>query len=417
MHTHDPYAALKNVAYRWLFVGHVVIILATQIQATALGWLLYDRTHSAAVLGLSGLAIFLPVLILALPIGFYVDSRFRRHILVAGIFILILSAIMMSVDATNGTSVPLLFIAIFINGIGNAMQSVARPVIMREVIASHHAENSASWSIIGRRVASVIGPIIAGGLISWSSGASIAFEVSVALYVIGLLCMVQIALGPNAEPSKKMTLHSLTEGIRYINNNPLILSATLLDMFAVLLGGATGLLPLYAQDILHVGATGLGILRAAPSIGSAVMAFALAHRPPLRRAGLSLLAAVACYGLLTIVFGISTSPLLSFVVLLLIGAADAISVTVRSTILQLFVPDRFRGRVYGVNMIFVYSSNELGDFETGMVAALIGAQASVVTGGIGAIAVALFFGWKWKELRNLKKMKIDNDDPLVLSVQ
>lgn len=412
MRTHDPYAALRHANYRWVLCCHVLTILAGQIQATALGWLLYERTGSAAVLGFSGLVIFLPVLLLALPVGFFVDSHSRKIILLVGIYILIAGSLGMALFTATVAPVSLLFIALGISGIGNACLSVSRSVIMRDVIPSHLAENGINWSILGRRISTVVGSLLAGCIVGFSGGAEIAFLVSAAAYIIALVCSVQIVLPTRTEPGEPMTLRSLTEGVRFIKQTPLILSATLLDMFAVLLGGAMGLLPIFAKDILHVGATGLGLLYAAPSIGSGIMAFLLAHRPPMRRAGMALLASVAAYGAMTIVFGISVSPLLSFCALFFIGVFDAVSITVRATILQIFVPNRFRGRVYGVNMVFVYSSNELGDFESGMVAAFTGAPASVVLGGAAAVCLALFFGWKWKELRQLGTMRLV-EEPLV----
>ncbi|OGJ60808.1 hypothetical protein A3A67_04135 [Candidatus Peribacteria bacterium RIFCSPLOWO2_01_FULL_51_18] len=404
--THDPYAALRHPGYRWALACHIVTILAAQTQGTALGWLLYEKTKSAAALGLSGLIMFLPVLILAMPVGFFVDKRSRKHILLTGIGILTAAAFAMMFLAETDSPVSLLFLAVGLSGIGNAFLSISRPVIMRDSIPDIHAENGANWSSLSRRFSSVLGPVIAGGMIAWTGAAATAFLLAVFCYFLGFIFSSRIKTLPRPSSREPMSLHALTEGFRFIGRTPLILSATLLDLFAVLLGGASGLLPLFAKDILHVGATGLGILRAAPSLGSGIMAVILAHRPPLKRAGLSLLFAVAGYGIATIVFGISVSPALSFIALFLIGTFDAVSVTVRSTILQLFVPARFRGRVFGVNMIFIYSSNELGDFESGLVAEFFGGPFSVVLGGSAAVVLAFLFGWKWKELRELKRMKI-----------
>lgn len=405
MPRHDAYAAFRHPSYRWAFSCHGLSILAAQIQATAVGWLIYERTSSAAALGIAGLMLFLPVLLFALPIGYLVDSRSRRAILAAGLGIDIAAALMLAV-LSQSAPVSLLFLVLFTSGIGNAFVSVARPVIMQEVIPSRHAENATNWASIGRRVMSVVGPVVAGAIIGWRGGAADTFLLAALLFVAGLLASLRIVLLPFERKRERMTWRSVTQGIQYIRNTPLILSATLLDMFAVLLGGAMGLLPIYAQDILHIGPTGLGWLRAMPSIGSAVMALLLAYRPPMRKAGLSMLLSVAVFGLATIIFGISTTPLLSFAALFVLGVVDAVSVTVRATILQVFVPNTLRGRVYGINMIFIYSSNELGDFESGMVAALVGARSSVVLGGLAAILLAILFGWKSKDLRELGKMEM-----------
>jgi hypothetical protein len=221
---------------------------------------------------------------------------------------------------------------------------------------------------------------------------------------------MRIAPTPQGRSDEPLSIHTLLQGLRFIRRTPLILSTTLLDMCAVLVGGATGLLPVFAKDILHVGPIGLGILTAAPALGSGLCSLVLLHRPPLQRAGRTLLLTIAGFGISTIIFGISRSPALSLVALMLIGAFDSISVTIRSTILQVHTPDWVRGRVYGVNMIFIYASNELGDFESGMVASLLGATPAVILGGMGAMAIAGVFGMLWPELRGLQSMAVHGNN-------
>lgn len=410
---HDPYAALRLPGFRWVFACHMLTIFAMQIQSTVFGWLIYDKTSSAVTLGLSGLCLFLPVLLLALPAGHLVDSRSRTSVLMAGLAVMIAGSVMLAFRSTDVVGIPFLFGSFAIVGIGSAFVSVARPVIMRDVVTPHAAENASNWSSLGRRISSVAGPVTAGLLIT-AFGAQSALALAAGVFVLSLASATHIRL----PPSKRKTAGgeiSFLEGIRFLRKTPLVLSVTLLDMFAVLFGGATGLLPIFASDILQVGATGLGVLRAAPSLGSGAMSFALAHLPPMKRAGWSLLLSVVAYGVMTMIFGLSQSFTLSLAALLLVGAFDAVSVTIRSTILQIFVPPHLRGRVYGVNMIFVYSSNELGDFESGMVAALAGAPASVILGGIGAIVTAFCFGWQWPQLRSLKKLATPTASALAYS--
>jgi MFS family permease len=409
---HDPYAAFRLPAFRWTFLVHVLSILATQMQSTAFGWLVYERTHAAFALGLTGLSLFLPILLLSLPVGHLVDARSKKAVLLTGQGILILGALAIAAAAPETVPVGFLFLGLILSGVGNAFASIARPALMRDVIPPHQAESTANWSSLGRRIASVAGPLLTGVLIA-RYGPQHALLTTAALLLVSAVCVLRIRVpASKAKGSRQpMTLQSLTEGISFIRHTPIILSATLLDMCAVLFAGAVGLLPIFAKDILHVGPAGLGLLVASSSLGSGLMSLMLAHRPPLRRAGRSLLWAVAGYGLMTIVFSLSTSVALSLAALFLAGAFDAVSVTVRSTILQVFVPERLRGRVYGVNMIFVYSSNELGDFESGMLASLIGPQASVLIGGLAAMAMAPAFGKIWPQLRELGSLKLRDETP------
>jgi MFS family permease len=298
-----------------------------------------------------------------------------------------------------------MFVLLACEGVGNTFVSIARPVIMRDAIPAQVAENAASWSSLGRRIVSVGGPFLAGFLIETTGNAALAFSVSCIFLVLSIASDFPIRLPHRPRHEEAPTLHAITEGLRFMRRSPLVLSATLLDMFAVLLGGATALLPIFAKDILHVGPTVYGWLWASPSLGSAIMAFILTRRPPLKRAGHTLLLSVTGFGVMTIVFGLSRDVYLSFFALLMTGVFDALSVSIRSTILQLHVPDHLRGRVYGVNMIFVYSSNDLGEFESGTTAAFLGPVGSVVTGGIGAIIVAAIFGWRWPQLRTMRSLK------------
>ncbi len=407
--THDPYAALRFKTYRWYLSAHTLTTLGLQMQTTALSWLIYEKTGSAALLGLSGLALFLPVLLLSFPVGHLVDEHPRRQMLQIGHGLRFVGAIFLAIASFMNAPLISFFATLVVVGIGNTFTSIAKPSILRDIVNEDAVENANNWNAIGRRTATIIGPIIAGLMITKTGDASAVFAVNAVCLIIAFNCVQFLPLNRKKSGRTPMSWKTIGEGIRFIRTSPIILSATLLDMFAVLLGGATILLPIFAKDILMVGPTGLGFLVAAPSIGSLVMTIILAHRKSFSRAGMSLLISVALFGVTMIVFGFSTNAILSFIALVGSGIFDAISVSIRSTILQLYVPERLRGRVFAVNMIFAYSSNEFGDFESGMVASLIGAEGSVIFGGIGAVLIAMIFGWHWKELRMLGEMKMENN--------
>lgn len=403
---HDPYAALRFTPYRWLLSAHVSMIFGFQMQATALSWLIYEESGSALLLGLSGLCQFLPVLLLSIPVGHLVDTHPRKRMLQIGQTLHLLSTLALAVAAILHFHLLVLFATLVVVGVGNAFGSIARPSMVRDTVPDDAVESAANWNSIGRRVGTIAGPALAGVLIHATGGVAMVFMINAACLIVAFIGTQNVPSPKRERPATSLTWKSVGEGIAFIRSSPIILPATLLDMFAVLLAGAEILLPIYAKDILMVGPVGLGLLIAAPSVGSLVMTFVLAHRGPFRHAGVSLLFAVAMFGAAMIVFGVSRIPLLSFFALVASGAFDAVSVTIRSTILYLFIPERLRGRVFAVNMIFVYSSNELGDFESGMAAALIGVVPSVVVGGIGAMLVSLIFAYRYPELRGLKKMAI-----------
>jgi MFS family permease len=258
-----------------------------------------------------------------------------------------------------------------------------------------------TWNTSGWQSAAVAGPALGGYLIYKTRGATSVYLFDVAFCLVAIALLAAIRSRPAPRAAEEISLRSLVAGFEFVRKSDLILAALTLDLFAVLLGGSTALLPIFARDILHVGPAGLGWLRSAPAFGAALMALAQAHRPPLRRAGPTLLWAVAGFGVATIVFGFSTGPVLSFVMLLLTGALDNISVVVRGTLVQTLTPDAMRGRVSAVNGLFIGSSNELGGFESGATAKLFGPVASVVAGGIGTILVVLAAAWYWPRLRRL----------------
>lgn len=400
---HDPYAALRFRDYRLYLASRFLGTLAEQMLAVAVGWELYLRTRSAFALGLVGLAQVLPVIVLSLPAGHLADRRDRRRIVIATEASYALCSLgLLALSATNGP-VPLFYLFIFLFGVAQAFNNPAGGSIVPLMVPAEHFENAATWNSSSWQLAAVIGPALGGVLIAVAGRSTpvYAFDAAAGLAVVVLLALIR-AKQPPREATEATTLESLREGLGFLWRTQLILATITLDLFAVLLGGAVTLLPIYATAILRVGAVGLGAMRAAPSVGAVAMAITRAHLPPFRRAGRTLLLAVAGFGLATIVFGLSRNVLLSVAMLAALGALDNISVVVRATLMLTRTPDGLRGRVSAVNGIFVGASNELGGFESGTLAAAIGPVGSVVIGGIGTLVVVGLVALIWPELRRLR---------------
>ena len=402
---HDPYAALRHADYRYLLCGNLLASIGTEMQSVAVGWELYQRTGSAAALGLVGLVQFLPVFVLSLPAGHAADRYSRRALLISAQGLMACVSLGLAILSLLHGPVSLLYLLLLLAGISQAFNSPARWALVPQVVPDKALTNAITWNSSGWQVASMLGPAL-GGLVIAAAGKAAA------AYLLASLCSLtcarliwRIRPRPVARHAEPVSLASLLAGAAFVWRTKLILATLTLDLFAVLLGGATALLPIFARDILEVGPSGLGWLRAAPSVGAFVMAIALAHRAPLRRAGPTFLAAVAGFGLATVVFGLSRSFALSFCALVLTGALDNISVVVRGTLVQVLAPDAMRGRISAVNAIFISSSNQLGAFESGITAELFGPVLSVVGGGIGTILVVLAVMWAWPEVLRLDTLR------------
>jgi MFS family permease len=375
----------------------------------ALGWELYERTHSALALGLVGLATALPVVILALPAGHLADRMDRKRILVWAQMAFIVAGLALSALSYWRGPVALVYAVLLARGAAQAYNNPARQALLPSLVPPEVFGNAVTWASSAFQVAAVVGPGIGGIVIAIERGATGAYIISsilTAIYLWALLAIRQTegtpaAAAPVARTKEKMTLESLAAGMRFVRDDKVILAALTLDLFAVLLGGATALLPIFAKDILHVGPQGLGWLRAAPSMGALIVAVTIAHRPAMRRTGWTLLSAVVGFGVTTIVFGLSRSFVLSMAMLFLLGGLDGISMIIRSTLVQLRTPDEMRGRVSAVNSVFIDMSNELGGFESGALAALVGPIVAVVAGGVGTIVVVSAVAAAWPELRRL----------------
>lgn len=399
---HDPYAALRLPDYRRLLACGLLASIASEIQAVAVGWELYQRTGSAAALGYVGLVQFLPVLLLSLPAGHAADRYDRKWLVVGALTLTTLASLGLGTIAYYEAPVALVYLCIGLVGVGQAFSGPARWSLVPMIVPEELLTSAVTWTSSGWQIAAVVGPGI-GGI-----GLSLAGEETYWVFYLGAVfsavsAALMLAIRPRAAERRheEMTLDSLLAGLRFVFQTDLMLAAITLDLFAVLLGGATALLPVFAKDILQVGPAWLGWLRAAPSVGALLMALVLAHRPPLRRAGPALLWSVAGFGAATVVFGLSRDPYLSFAMLAVTGALDNVSIVVRGTLVQLLTPDAMRGRVASVNVIFIGSSNELGAFESGLTAAWFGPVLSVVGGGIGSVLVVLAVIAKWPQLLRL----------------
>jgi MFS family permease len=408
---HDPYTALRSRDYRLYMVGNVLSILGVLAQETAIGWELYERTGSALALGLVGLVQVAPIFLLTFPAGHVADRFDRRRVLMASQVAMAMAALVLAwLSWTNG---PVLWIyfTLFAIGVTRAFLSPASAALLPQIVPEEHFENAVTWQSTGFQIAAVAGPALGGILIGIRHSATEVFLLSSVTALIFLGCAAGIRGRRAPFQPERPNWKSLVAGLQFVMKTKIILATITMDMFAVLLGGATTLLPIFAKTILHVGPSGYGWLRAAPAAGAFVMAVGIAHLPPMRRAGPTLLWAVAGFGAATIVFGISKSFMLSMAMLFLLGGLDSISVIVRSALVQIRTPDALRGRVSAVNSLFVGTSNELGGFESGLVASWIGPVSSVVLGGIGTILVVLGIAYIWPEVRKLGPLREAEETP------
>jgi MFS family permease len=407
---HDPYAALRILNFRWFVTSLLAMTVATQIQAVVVAWQIYELTHDPLSLGLIGLAEAVPFIGFALFAGHVADRSNRLRIsLVALVVLLVCSLTLLGFTLPPGIIVrdrvwPI-YAVIFLSGIARSFLQPARSALGAELVPRELYPNAVTWRSSTWQLAEVVGPAI-GGLVYGFGSARAAYGVDAALMGVGVLSLAWMRHTPKVRTaSPEPFLESLATGVRFVRSQPILLGALTLDLFSVLFGGAVALLPVFAAEILHVGPEGLGILRASPAVGAVLMSLVLAHRPPLRRAGRTLLVSVALFGLSMIGFGLSRDFLLSTALLALSGMVDTISVVVRSTLLQVMTPDHLLGRVASVNAIFIGSSNELGAFESGTAARLIGTVPSVVLGGLATLLVVAVTAIKVPRLRRLREIR------------
>ena len=398
--------AFRYPNFRYYMTARMLATVASEMQAVAVGWQIYALTHRALDLGLVGLAQFLPGILLFLPAGQTADRFSRQRILqCCYVAFACVSALLLGLTLRGLTTVWPVYAALLVNGVvrafnGPASQAFLPLVVPEEVFPSAVALGSGVF-----QGAMVVGPMIGGLVYGFTGSPAPVYAGSVAACLSAMVLMGRVRVQAVQRPRGIARPGVLLDGLRYLWRAKLTLGAISLDMFAVLLGGAVALMPVFARDILKVGATGLGILRGAPGTGAVIMAMVLAHRPLRRHAGAIMLWCVAGFGACTVVFGLSRNVTLSIAALVLLGACDMVSVVVRHTLVQISTPDEMRGRVSAVNMVFIGASNEVGQFESGVTAAWFGTIPAVVAGGLGTILIVVLWARLFPELRRVNELK------------
>ncbi len=389
-------------AFRYFWTARVLTSSGFQIAGVVVGWKVYADTASAYALGLVGLFQFLPMLFLTFLVGHVADRFDRRRVVMACQAVEALTLAALAAGIVAGVlAVEGIFAAVVVLGAARAFEAPTLTSILPGVVPPSILPRATALSSSAMQSATIIAPSL-GGLL-YALGPEVALAVGTACYAAALLAMSLIRLQRATPTRQPVTLMSVFSGVTFIRRKPIILGAISLDMFAVLLGGVTALLPIFAQDILHVGPWGLGLLRSMPAVGAVSMSLVLAHADLQPGVGRKMFAAVIVFGLATIVFALSTSLWLSCLALATLGAADNVSVVVRNSLVQLQTPDEMRGRVNAVNALFIGTSNQLGEFEAGMVAGLVGAVAAGVIGGCATVAVALLWTHLFPALRKAER--------------
>jgi MFS family permease len=374
-------------AFGWFWCCRVAAGMAFQILAVAVGWQIYDITHSTFMLGMAGLVQFAPVVLFTLVAGHVADRYDRRTVYGIALGVQGMATAILAIGSwEHWLGITGILTLVGVNGAARSFQGPATQSLLPTLIPEHLVPKAIAWASSAFQAASIVGPSI-GGLL-YVFGPAVPYATAAALALLGTGFIALMRQERKVRPRPPTTFDSIFSGIHFIRAKPVILGSISLDLFAVLLGGATALLPAFARDILHVGVSGLGILRSAPAIGSIATSIYLVRHPPNRNVGRKMFTAVFAFGVTTIIFGLSRSFPLSFIALLLMGAADMISVVIRSSLVQLETPDEMRGRVGAVNSLFIGTSNQLGEFESGVTAAMFGTVPATVLGGVGTLVVA-----------------------------
>lgn len=405
------FSPIRDPYVRAVAIGRCSAAMSQQVINVAVGWQLYERTGSALSLGLVGLFELAPVVALTIVAGNAADRYSRRNIAVSAQALLAGAALGLALLSHLQGPVWMIYGFLLLVGTTRAFSNSSIATVLPQLIDRAHYAKATAWMSSAYQLASITGPAVGGFIIAATGGVTTAFAAATLGQVIFVLCFLRLPALHPAGGGQKRSVADLFAGFTFIRRSPVFLAAITLDMFAVLLGGAVALLPIYAKDILHVGPQGLGWLRAAPGVGSLIMALTLTRLKPWARPGRALLFTVIGFGLATIGFGLSTNFALSVFCLLLTGVFDSVSVVIRLTLEQSLTPDWLRGRVSAINYVFIGFSNEFGTFESGLTAALFGPVTSVVAGGIGTIAVVLAVARLWPQLTRLPPLhSIESDE-------
>jgi MFS family permease len=413
-------AAFTHPGFVLFQIARFLIVAAVEMQAVAVGWQVYEITKRPLDLGYVGLAQFLPAILL-FPVSGHVSDRFeRRHVLsacYAGYAVCF--GLLLALAQRGGHPIHSIYVVLILIGVVRSFNSTASRAILPQLVPGEHFSNAVAWNASIFQAATILGPSFGGILYAAFHGPSIVYGVALLTAIGATVSSFRIkpevrarASSSGLATSRSMTFKTIFAGLHYIWSKKLILGAISLDLFAVLLGGAVALLPVYAREILHTGPWGLGLLRTAPGVGAAIMAVLLAHWPLRGRSGPTLLWSVAGFGIFTIIFGVSRSLTISLIALLLLGASDMISVIIRATLTQLATPDEMRGRVTAVDMIFIGTSNEFGQFESGVTAQWFGTVPAVVLGGVGTLVVIAVWAWLFPELRHAGELSAIQSEEL-----
>jgi MFS family permease len=422
--THDPYGAWRSPHYRLFSVGWLALTMAGQIETVAVGIHLYAQTQTVMALGWMGLVKALPVMLLSIVAGQLADRFNRQKLIIITQTAVVVASAGLLMLALGKAPAQWFYVCLLLSSIGQALGTPARSAILSQLVPVALFSNAMAWNTSLYRVGSMVGPVLGGLLLGLDDYTPPALALAFLLRGGGLLAIIRLKLEGQVRKAVDSSLQGMLEGIRFVRNNKVILATITLDMFAMMVGGATYLLPLFARDVLHVGGLGLGFLRAAEALGAIAMAMTIAHIPPIRNAGRAMLWAVALFGAATIMFGISQWFWLSMVAMFLVGASDNISVIVRHTLVQVLTPDHMRGRVSAVNTVFIVASDDLGGFESGVSARafdlmssglgwaapgissrIAGAVGSVVFGGVGAVVAVVGCARRWPEVLRLGSLR------------
>ena len=399
----DRYAAFRHGPFLRYWLARFLTTFSTQIVSVSVGWQIYDLTRDPLDLGYVGLIQFAPALLLVLVTGTASDRFGRRLVMAVSTVLEAACAVALLILTVRGLTSPAgVFVTLAFFGIARAFFGPAAASLVANLVPAEDFANAVAWNSSAWQTATIVGPV-AGGLL-YGLSPEAAYAIAAVFMAAAALLILAIPKPVQRTEAEKPTLETLFAGFRYIWSEKIVLGAISLDLFAVLLSGAVALLPVYARDILQLGPWGLGLLRAAPGIGAIIVAIWLTSHPIRDHAGIAMLFFVALFGVFTVVFGVSTVPWLSILALALLGATDMVSVYVRETLIQLWTPDRVRGRVNAVNMVFVGASNEVGEFRAGAMAAVIGTVPAVVVGGIGAVGIAGLWAWLFPALRKARHL-------------
>ena len=406
---HDRLAVMRLPDFRRYWFGGALAAAGAQMTGVAVGWELYDRTHEPISLGIVGLMGALPVICLALPAGTVADRFDRKTVCLCAELATALCLALLSLVSHYKLRLPYFYALILLQATAGAFLGPALGALVANLVPRELLADAARWSSIRWQLASTLGPVLGGFLVHHFMLSGFGPSPIYVLDSLGRLtfCAVLFPMrpAPHERSAERLNWSSVAAGWHFVRSNPFVLSTITLDMVAVLFGGATAMLPVYARDILHVGAQGLGPLRAAPAVGATLMSIFLTTRKPMQHAGRALLWAVAGFGMATVAFGLSNIYWLSLLALGVLGALDNISVVIRHTLLQLVTPDAMRGRVNAVNSVFIGTSNEIGELESGVAAQLLGPVLAVAGGGAITILVVLFVAFQWPVVRRLKRLE------------